>query len=220
MKSRFHKFNIYLALSAFFLAAGCGTYRQEKKFAKGEQSTIRLYLEGNRGDVAGTGTVMVGRDRFPVTVDREPFLKEDDLRKVVMLNEPGPNGGYSIELQFNEHGALILDMLTTANKGRKIVVFAQFPKPGAKAPKEPKKAKKSADDQEEMEQYQEVLPVAQPEMETPDKPRASAWLAAVLIRERITSGIFRFSPDATREETARIVRGLKNDIAYDKLLEK
>jgi len=122
-------------------------------------------------------------------------------------------------LQFNEHGALMLDMLTTANKGRKIVIFSEFPHPGTKAPKAPKKAKKAEDDQEEEEQYQEVLPQSQPEMETPDKPRVKAWLAAVLIRERISSGIFRFSPDASREETARIVRGLKNDIAYEKLLE-
>ena len=50
--------------------------------------------------------------------------------------------------------------------------------------------------------------------------RTSAWLAAVLIRERDPSGIFRFSPDASRDETARIVRGLKNVIAYDKMLEQ
>ena len=96
MKSCFHKFNIYLALASFLLAAGCGTYRKEKEFAKGEQTTVRLYMEGNRGDVAGTGTVLVTRERYPLTVEREPFLKEDDLLSVQMINEPGPNGGYVI----------------------------------------------------------------------------------------------------------------------------
>jgi hypothetical protein len=214
MKSCFHKFNIYLALASLLLAAGCAS--KAKEFAKQEQSTIRLYLQGNPGDVASTGTVLVTRSRYPYTIERSPFLKEDDLVGVDMINDPGPNGGYAIELHFNEHGALMLDMLTTANKGRYIIVFSQFPHPGYTPPKQPKPKK---GDLEQQEQYQESLPAQQPELEKPGEPRASAWLAAVLIRERDPSGLFRFSPDATREETARIVRGLKNVIAYNKSLE-
>jgi hypothetical protein len=216
MKSYFRAFNIYLALGSLFLSAGCAS--KEHDFAKKEQSTIRFYLEGNRADVAGTGTVLVTRDRVPMTIEREPFLTEADLRKAIMLNEPGPNGGFSIELVFNEHGALMLDMLTTANKGRHIVIFSQFPHPGYKPPKEPKKPKKS--DDEEDEQYLATLPETLPETEVPGQPRVSGWLAAVKIRERNPSGIFRFSPDASREETARIVRGLKNDIQYAKSFDK
>jgi hypothetical protein len=141
---------------------------------------------------------------------------EDDLRKAVMVNDPGPNGGCSIELTFSEHGALMLDMLTTAHKGRHIVVFSQFPHPGYKPPKEPKQPKKSDTDDNSMEDIQAAIPAASPETEVPGQPRSSAWLAAVQIRERNPSGIFRFSPAASREETARIVRGLKNLIAYEK----
>jgi hypothetical protein len=216
MKSCFHKFNIYLAATALLCAAGCGTYNKTKDFAKKEQSTIRLYLEGNRGDVGGTGTVQVTRSRYPYTIERAPFLKEDDLVSAEMINEPGPDGGFYIELRYNEHGALMLDMLTTANKGRHIIVFTQFPPVGYKAPKQPR-PKKS--DLPAEEQYQESIPAQQPELEKEGEARTSAWLAAVLIRQRDTGGIFRFSPDASREETARIVRGLKNVIAYSKFLE-
>jgi preprotein translocase subunit SecD len=38
----------------------------------------------------------------------------------------------------------------------------------------------------------------------------SRWLAAPEITHRIASGIFTFTPDATREEAERIVRGLNN----------
>ena len=38
------------------------------------------------------------------------------------------------------------------------------------------------------------------------------WLAAPLITKRIADGVYIFTPDATREETERIVRGLKNVI--------
>ena len=39
------------------------------------------------------------------------------------------------------------------------------------------------------------------------------WLGAPLITRRITDGIFIFTPDATREETERILAGLNNVIA-------
>jgi hypothetical protein len=215
MNRYMHRFNIYL-LASVLLAAGCST--PKSRFSKEEQSTIRLYLEGNRADASGTGTVLVGSERIPVTIEREPFLMEDDLRKVVMVNDPGPNGGSSIELIFNEHGALMLDMLTTANKGKHIVVFSQFPHPGYKPPKQPKAPKKSdSDDDDKMEDIQAAIPSTPPENE-PGHPRMSGWLAAVQIRGRNPSGIFRFSPDATPDETARIVRGLKNVLAYQKSL--
>jgi len=36
------------------------------------------------------------------------------------------------------------------------------------------------------------------------------WLAAPVIPQRITDGVLTFTPDATREEAIRIVRGLNN----------
>ena len=38
----------------------------------------------------------------------------------------------------------------------------------------------------------------------------SRWLAAPYIDQRITDGVFTFTPDATREEAERIVNGLTN----------
>src|SRR5579872_3327487 len=38
----------------------------------------------------------------------------------------------------------------------------------------------------------------------------SRWLASPVIRKGISDGIFTFTPDATREEAERIVRGLNN----------
>jgi len=220
MKSCLHKFNTYLALAALLLAGGCASWSAKNKFAKEEQSTIRLYLEGNRRDVSGTGTVLVTRERYPVTIEREPFLTEADLRDASMVEEPGPDSGYYIQLAFNDHGALMLDMLTTAHKGQHIVIYSQFPHPGYKPPKEAKKSKKDEfDNENKWEDIQPKLPAQQPELDSPGQMRASAWLSAYLIRERNDSGIFRFSPDASRDETRRIVRGLKNVIAYEKSLE-
>lgn len=38
----------------------------------------------------------------------------------------------------------------------------------------------------------------------------SRWLASPVIRKRITDGVLTFTPDASREEAERIVRGLNN----------
>jgi hypothetical protein len=38
------------------------------------------------------------------------------------------------------------------------------------------------------------------------------WLAAPILTRRIEDGIFIFTPDATREEAERIVRGINNTV--------
>ncbi len=42
------------------------------------------------------------------------------------------------------------------------------------------------------------------------------WLAAPVISKRISDGVLTFTPDATREETERIVRGLNNVVKKEK----
>ncbi|MBI3879258.1 MAG: hypothetical protein HY301_04240 [Verrucomicrobia bacterium] len=46
------------------------------------------------------------------------------------------------------------------------------------------------------------------------------WLGAPLIEHRIADGVFTFTPDATREEAERIVRGVNNVVAEIKRRDK
>ncbi|MCS7090269.1 MAG: hypothetical protein RMN51_08190 [Verrucomicrobiota bacterium] len=48
------------------------------------------------------------------------------------------------------------------------------------------------------------------------QPDRARWLAAPLIRQRIADGFLVFTPDASREEAERIVRGLNNLVARRK----
>jgi hypothetical protein len=212
MKSRHRSFNIYFALVCLALAGGCAAIREIKKATgpKKEQSTIRLYLEGQKADRTTAGAVLVTSNKFLYTIQREPFLTEGDLSNASIVDDPGGDGSYSIQLRFNDHGTLLLDMYTTDNKGRHIIIFSQFPQPGYKAPK----AKKKADGSDDADLVETSKP------EPPGTPRWSGWLAAVLIRDRISNGLFRFTPDASREEGLRIVRGLKNVIAEGKKSDK
>jgi hypothetical protein len=212
MKTCFRRFNTYFALVAAFLAAGCETVRHD--LSHKEQTTIRFYLEGGSVDTGKIGKVLVTHNKDPFLVEREPFLTEADVAKAVLIEDPNGDGSYSIQLAFNEHGMLMLDMVTTENKGKHIIVFSQFPIPGQKQPKV-KKPKHTDEDNDD-----ESQPPPAPPLNVPGKPRQSGWLTAILIRDRDSTGILRFTPDATHEEGERIVRGLKNVIAESKLAEK
>lgn len=50
--------------------------------------------------------------------------------------------------------------------------------------------------------------------------KESRWLASPLIQKRASDGIFNFTPDASREEADRIVRGLNNFAAKVKAQDK
>jgi hypothetical protein len=218
MKKRHLSFNIYfrpvcliLALS-LALITGCATdpASKAKKEEKKEQSTIRLYIEGNKADAMSSGTVEVTRERFRYSIQRDPFLTEADLSKASFVAEP--DGSCAIQLFFNDHGTLLLEMYTTDHPGKHIVVFSQFPIPGAKAEKERKK--KGDDENDDV-----ITPASMPVVST-NGPRQSAWLSAVLIRNRTANGLFTFTPDATPQECRRIVRGLQNVIAKAKKTNK
>lgn len=210
MKRWHRSINIYFLLACVLLAGGCAMIKGKKK----EETTIRLYIEGQKADSTTAGTVLVTSAKIPFTVEREEFLNEGDLIKASIVNDPGGES-YSIQLVFNDHGALLLDMYTADHKGKHIIVFSQWPKPGYKAPKE--KKKKEQTDSDDSDLVETSNPSAAPgSVSTNAPPRWSGWLAAVLVRDRISNGVFRFTPDATRAEGDRIVRGLRNVIAENK----
>jgi hypothetical protein len=211
MKRRRRSINIYFLLACVLLAGGCAMIKKATAKKK-EESTMRLYIEGERADSTTAGTVLVTSNKIPFTVEREPFLTEGDLIKASIVNDPGGES-YSIQLVFNDHGALLLDMYTAENKGKHIIVFSQWPKVGYKAPKAKKKKEADSDDTDLVDANS---PGAPETAATNRDPRWSGWLAAVLVRQRISNGAFRFTPDASRAEGDRIVRGLRNVIAENK----
>jgi len=73
---------------------------------------------------------------------------------------------WELEIEFDHGGALLLDSVSVAQRGKHIAIFSDF-------------------DQ-------------------------SRWLAAPILDHRITNGILHFTPDASRAEAERIVRGLNN----------
>ncbi len=189
MKFRRGWFNIYFICLLAALCPACHSLGSGGS-GKKQLATIRLFLETPR-EGSGAGTVLVTREKIPMSVERESFLDESDLSKARLIDEA--DGTFSIELVFDDHGAMLLEVKSIENKGRHIVIFSNFPPPGTKQ------------DQEG----------AAPKPE-PGKPRVSGWISAVEINGRLSNGTLVFTPDTTREEAKRIVDGLNNVAAKNK----
>jgi hypothetical protein len=167
MKIRCAAFNIYLLAATLLL--GCKSPQEkidkaESRKQKKEMSTLWLHLEAP-ADGSGRAEPVPILRASPVLVNvlKSPFLDERDILQAKLA---GHMNGFVIQVQFNDHGTLVLDGISSSNKGKRIAIMSQF--------------------------------------------GDVRWLAAPVLSKRITNGVLTFTPDATREEAERIVRGLNN----------
>lgn len=182
MKSCSTWFNCNLLVALVILCAGCETTKDpakgpETKAAtkkseaakknKKERSAVALYLEAKSKADPMNSVPIFRESPVYVTLQAEPFLTSANLVDAAVVDM---QDGFALQLKFDSHSAFVLDTLTSANKGKRIAIFAAFP---------------------------------------PDQ----RWLAAPLIQGNNPTGTLTFTPDATREECERIVRGLKNTLA-------
>jgi hypothetical protein len=186
MKTWLRSFNIYLLAAGAVLAGGCGSSHLSPRK---EYATLSIFLEGRRADSL---PVRVGPDQTTMYIAPTAVLTEEDLSKAKLVDNP--DGTYDIQLTFDDHGKLVMDMQTTSNQGKHLIIFAKFPPKGWKEPAEG-----------------DAPAVEKP---LPGQPRMSAWLAAPLIpRNGISSGSLQFAPDASHAEAEQIVRGLNNMVS-------
>ena len=165
MKKLFPLINFILLL-CLLPVAGCKS-AEEKELEK-EAGFLRFHLETNPDGTHHNMTVPVYRQNpVQVTVQRDAVLDEGFMTKAEIV-DVDEHGGFAIKITFDKPGTLRLATVSTANKGRRLVVHARW---------------------------------------TEDR-----WLAAPLLTRNLTDGVFVFTPDASREETERLVRGLNNVI--------
>ena len=159
-------FNVFLGVAMVAGLFGCRSTdeeRQRRKQAK-EKTALQCCLEVNPDGTERVKIVHILRSNpVAVSVDSKPILIERDVEEASVVDDMG---GFGIKIQFNPHGARVLEMISTSYKGQKLAIFSQF-----------------------------------------DQDR---WLAAPVISQNITNGVIVFTPDASREEAERIVRGLNN----------
>ncbi len=137
---------------------------KKKKSSSKEATTISFHCEMNPDGSSRCVQASIYRENpMIITVNRSAALNEGFVERADVVEFMGT---YAIRIKFDSTGTLLLDEITTSNKGRHIAIFCQF--------------------------------------------GDARWIAAPLITQRISNGVFVFTPDATREEAERIVRGLNN----------
>ena len=119
MKAWTRRFNIYLSVDmVFVLVNGCKTDEKDKQL-----STLRVHIEaGNVGDPSLLRTItMVRSNPVLITIARDPVLTEANVLAAKVVDN---QGGFAIEVQFDENGSWLLEQYSSANPGRHFVIFS------------------------------------------------------------------------------------------------
>ena len=117
------RFNIYL-LVALAAAMACGCQSSGEKLSKQALSTLRLHLESNSDRSKTTESIPVYREKpVWINVEKQPFLTEADVARPSVVDEVG---GYSLRIEFDGDGKVLLEEYTMGNRGRRIAIFSQF----------------------------------------------------------------------------------------------
>jgi len=120
MKIRLVRFNPYFFLLVVALVAGCKTTGERNPDRA--ISTFRLHLEGNPGGTEPTAVIQIAG--VELYVNNLPFLDETSVTNAAVLDTR--DGGFAIRVQYDRHGTLVLDSVTTENRGRRTAIFTQY----------------------------------------------------------------------------------------------
>ena len=120
MKIRLVRFNPYFFLLVVALVAGCKTTGERNPDRA--ISTFRLHLEGNPGGTESTAVIQIAG--VELYVNNLPFLDETSVTNAAVVDTR--DGGFAIQVQYDRHGTLVLDSVTTENRGRRTAIFTQY----------------------------------------------------------------------------------------------
>jgi hypothetical protein len=122
MMIRWNRFNIYLMLALVLgLAGGCKSLETKRKEAT---ARLSINLEVSPGGPAKTQQVPVYRENpVLVNIHTEPFLTDANVLSAKVVNDVG---GFSLQIQLDRDGTILLEQRTVANRGRRYVIYCKW----------------------------------------------------------------------------------------------
>jgi hypothetical protein len=117
------RFNLYFTVAVaagVLLATGCLT--PEERRDRKMQTTLRMHLSARSSETELREPVIIAGTT--IYVEKAFFLDERSLESASIVDSPG--GGFSMRLEFNDHGRMSLESTTAANPSRQIAIFVQF----------------------------------------------------------------------------------------------
>lgn len=121
------RFNLILCLAVLGLTAalgftsGCASAESKRNKIV---SALRLHLETlpGRSDTAQQVSVLRSAP-MKLTVQETPFLSEGLIDSAKIVDLPG---GFGIVVKFERRGSMLLEQFTSANRGKRIAIYAEF----------------------------------------------------------------------------------------------
>ena len=112
------RFNTYLLATALVATlTGCAT---EKSKHEKQIATLRLHVEVSRDAGDRSLPVVISRtSQIKLNVDKDPFLNEAYVAKASVVDAMG---AFSLVVQFDHRGTLMLEQFSATNPGKHIAI--------------------------------------------------------------------------------------------------
>jgi len=120
MLIRVLRYNTYL-VALLICVAGCQTPESKHKR---QVSTLRVHLEVFADSSGSNKSVSIGR-ASPMTmiIQKEPFISESEVVSAHVVED---QGGFTLQIQMDEHGTRVLEMFTASYPGKHLAIFCEF----------------------------------------------------------------------------------------------
>src|SRR5262245_39633310 len=122
MLIRWNRFNTYLLLTlSLVLCGGCQLIKSKRKQ---QATTLEVHVEARPDRTGHTATIQVLRDHpIAINVEKSPILTEAWVREAKLVQV---GDGFALQIKFDDHGTLVLEVCSAENRGRRFAIMAQF----------------------------------------------------------------------------------------------
>lgn len=114
-------FNFYFALAVMAAAMLCASCKTDKN-AK-VASALRVHVQVPRRTTTSAAISVIRANPVLITVSEEPILTESDVTGARVINS---EGGFALQIGFDEQAAWILEQYSAANPGKHFAIFGQW----------------------------------------------------------------------------------------------
>ncbi len=125
MSARRSPFNTYLLLALLLgigILTACQTPEERHRAKQTARLTVHLEDTTNQTDTNYLAVATIAG--VQVFFNRRPMLTEDHLDSAALVGTP--DGGYALQITFNDRGRLMLESVTAGNRSRRLIVFSEF----------------------------------------------------------------------------------------------
>ena len=104
------------------LVGGCLTSKKK------ETAIFRVHIESSTDPAGTTQQISLLRsDPVLITIKREPILSEANVLSAQVIDA---QGGFALQVKFDESGSKLLEQYSAANSGRHFAIYAQWGEKG------------------------------------------------------------------------------------------